>query len=102
MDTLIEVTLVEQDRKKAELYMDKTFREFERLEKIFTGYDTIGEIYKINNCSGKRIKVNTEISYLVNTALTFSEISEGAFDISIWPLIRLWGFGLKSQNVPKV
>lgn len=102
MDTLIEVTLVEQDRKKAELYMDKTFREFERLEKIFTGYDTIGEIYKINNSGGKKMKVNTEIFYLVNTSLTFSEISEGAFDISIWPLIRLWGFGLKSQNVPKV
>ena len=37
--------------------------------------------------------VDSELAQLVATALTISEQSEGAFDITVGPLINLWGFG---------
>ena len=41
-----------------------------------------------------------EILGLVKVALQVSEISEGAFDITTFPLTQLWGFDTKSPRVP--
>ncbi len=101
MDTLIEVTISLDDSKKAEEYMGKVYNELKRIENLFTGYDSTGEIWKINNSNGKRIQINPEVFNLINTSIVFSELSDGAFDITVWPLIQLWGFGQKKhEQVP--
>ncbi|MBI5208082.1 MAG: FAD:protein FMN transferase [Candidatus Firestonebacteria bacterium] len=97
MDTLIEITIIEKNPDKAKICMDKVFNEFKRLEKLFTGYDSTGDVWKINKSGTDRIKVNDEIFKLISTSQAFSEMSEGAFDISVWPLIRLWGFGFEPK-----
>lgn len=44
------------------------------------------------------IKVDKEFFSIVQASQNISEISDGAFDISISPLVDLWGFGPEKRN----
>jgi thiamine biosynthesis lipoprotein len=48
--------------------------------------------------------ISYDFAFLLKTALEVSSISEGAFDITVGPLVNLWGFGpeLKNPEVPGV
>lgn len=59
------------------------------------------EISDINNNAGdKPIKVSEGTFKLVKKAVNFGELSGGAFDISLGPVIKLWGIGTENQRVP--
>lgn len=48
------------------------------------------------------IKVDTDFFNIVRTAQNISKVSQGAFDISISPLVNLWGFGVEKRDaIPK-
>jgi len=42
--------------------------------------------------------VSPETAYVVNTAWEISQLTEGAFDITVAPLVRHWGFGAGSSS----
>ncbi len=45
------------------------------------------------NPSTDRIDVSAEFCAVIDSALAVSRVSNGAFDITIGPLVNLWGFG---------
>ena len=52
------------------------------------------EISRFNNHqSTKGFKVSTEFVKVLNEALNIYQLSNGAFDITVNPLVNLWGFG---------
>lgn len=44
------------------------------------------------------IPLSPELFFVVNKALEISKITEGAFDITVFDLMSLWGFGPKAKN----
>jgi thiamine biosynthesis lipoprotein len=42
--------------------------------------------------------VSEDFAYVISVAQTVAEASDGAFDVTIGPLIELWGFGVRQQN----
>ena len=59
------------------------------------------EIYNINkNAGDKPTKVSEETFALIKKAVSFGELSGGAFDISLGPVIKLWGIGTENQRIP--
>ncbi|MEC9274625.1 MAG: FAD:protein FMN transferase [Candidatus Neomarinimicrobiota bacterium] len=46
-----------------------------------------------NNESTAPFKISNEFSYVVGRALHWAKTTEGAFDITLVPLLYLWGFG---------
>lgn len=50
--------------------------------------------------STEPITVGEEFYYVVNRALYWSQKSNGAFDITVFPLLYLWGFGPGDTGVP--
>jgi len=46
-----------------------------------------------NNESTAPFKISNEFSYVVERALHWAKTTEGAFDITLVPLLYLWGFG---------
>jgi FAD:protein FMN transferase len=62
-------------------------------------YISDSEISRFNNhkdTSG--FKISSEFSKVIKEALRINEISTGAFDITVNPLVNLWGFGSKSKD----
>jgi len=99
MDTYCTVQIY-ANRGLAKRVLDKVFTRLEEIDKKFNVYRPGNELYKFNQ-DGTPIE-DREIVDLVKIALKVSEESSGAFDITIFPLMNLWGFPTRSGVTPHV
>jgi thiamine biosynthesis lipoprotein len=69
---------------------ENVFDEIRRIEKIFSTYDNQSEASILNQ--DKRLsKPSDEFLFIIQKSLQYSELSEGAFDISVQPILDLYG-----------
>lgn len=71
-----------------------------RLEKLFSVTDTESDIYKINSNSGSNVEVSDDTATLIKKANDISAKTNGATDISIYPILKEWGFTTGEYKVP--
>ncbi len=55
-------------------------------------------VSKLNNNSC--MELDEAFNYLFYKALEVSEATDGAFDITVAPLVNAWGFGFKTEELP--
>ncbi len=85
LDTVITITA---DNRQA---VDACFEEILRLEKLLSAYIPDSDIAKINASSvGEQVEVAPETVYLIQKANEYKTLTDGAFDISIKPVVDLW------------
>lgn len=70
----------------------------EQVDAKFNHLDSTSPIYAFNR-DGTPI-TDPEIAGLIETALAVGEGSEGAFDVTVEPLLELWGFYGESPTLP--
>ena len=68
------------------------------IERRVSVTDEGSDIYKVNRDGGGR--VSEETAALVDTALSLGRLTGGAFDVSIYPVVRAWGFTTGDYRVP--
>ncbi len=65
-----------------------------RVNRIMSTYDPESELSRFNaNQSTDWVAASAELIDVVTEALRISRLSDGAFDITVGPLVNLWGFG---------
>lgn len=93
MGSTYSIVLYGQDPREMEAAIDAAFDEVERLDGLLSNYNPHSEWSRVNREAGKMpVRVSPELFQLVSECLEYSRQSEGAFDISVSPLIRTWGF----------
>lgn len=81
--------------------MNKMQAMCDNLDDLLSAYKPDSEIGKINANAGIVPVVVSKVTFgLLKRALYFSEVSHGAFDITIRPEVELWNIGHKEQHVP--
>ena len=77
---------------------------FERLDQIdseFNLNNPDSELNKINSAAGlSEVEVGADLALVLDAALNYAEKSDGAFDPTIGPLVRLWGINTPHAKVP--
>lgn len=64
-------------------------------------YEKTSDVARVNASAGLSPQViHSDTFGLLRRALQFSELSEGAFDITVRPLTQLWGIGKKGDFIP--
>ena len=72
-----------------------------RLERLLSYSDPKSDLARINRAAGERpVEVSPETVEVIQKALDYSSISEGAFDPTVAPLLELWGFREGDYRVP--
>jgi thiamine biosynthesis lipoprotein len=84
-----ELTLWHTDAALARRTILKVRDEIARYERIFSLYDPDSEISRLND-AGVLPRPSPELRFLVEESQRFGTLSEGAFDISVQPLWRLY------------
>jgi thiamine biosynthesis lipoprotein len=97
MDTFITVTVI-AGRGLAGRALDSVFTRLESINRKFNHLDTASPVYAFNT-RGEPI-VDPEVVGLLRKAVEASRVSGGAFDVTVEPLVRLWGFYGDSPAVP--
>lgn len=65
-----------------------------KVNKLMSTYDSNSELSLFNAmAAGASTSVSEELAYVVDKALLISEMSGGEYDVTIGPLVNLWGFG---------
>jgi len=103
MGTKFEITLVTEDSISAKKNINIAIKEISRIENLLSEWISTSKVSEINDNAGiKPIKVNSEIFDLTKKAIFFSQISNGAFDISIAAMDKIWKFDGTMNNIPDI
>ena len=95
LNTVATITLYDVSDEKL---IDECFELCRRYESLFSRTDENSEIYKLNH--REISSVSAETAQLISEGLYYSNLSDGAFDITIEPLSSLWNFSSDSLSVP--
>ncbi|MGD0336375.1 MAG: FAD:protein FMN transferase [Candidatus Omnitrophota bacterium] len=93
MGTFVQVTSPEKEAPEI------VFAEIRRIEALLNRYKEDSEISRLNKIG--RLRVSHETFLVVKKAKEFWAISEGAFDITVAPLVDIWGFNRKDFHIPE-
>ena len=74
------------------------FTEASRIENLLSKYRKDSEISQLNQ--NGRLKVSPDTFYIIKKSKEFWQLSAGAFDITVAPLVDLWGFTNQKHNLP--
>ncbi len=96
MDTYMSITCYGD---KCEEALNASLDEIKRLDELLSVGNEDSEIYAINeNGSGS---LSAETMEMVQKAISLAETTDGAFDITVYPLMELWGFTTGNFVVPE-
>jgi len=71
-------------------------KEFEKLTLLFSTFNPESQISRVNN--NQPVELDSLFVNCFNRSMEISELSGGAFDITVAPLVNAWGFGFKNRQ----
>lgn len=101
MGTVVEITLVGKDEAKLNVAAEAAFSEIKRLEGLMSHYKEDTDVGRINAVAGKEaVHVSSETFEVIETALEVSRLSNGAFDVTMGILGKVWHFTKDDKGEP--
>lgn len=98
MGTAIKVTIYD---KQDEEILDKVFKRIIEIEDLVSINKDNTEITNLNKNAGiKGVKLSEDSFNIIKKGLEYSKLSNGGYDVSIGPLVKLWSIGLPEAKVP--
>lgn len=96
-----DITVVAKDTAIAKQSIEDIISEISRIEYLISDWKSTTQISDVNRNAGiKPVKVDPEVFELTERALYFSEITNGAFDISFAAMDRIWKFDGSMKQMP--
>ena len=81
--------------------IDAAFAEVARIDALLSNYRAESEWSEVNRRAAEApVRVTSELFQLLVKCMDYSRKSEGAFDIAVGPLMKLWGFYKGSGRLP--
>ena len=82
----------------ADAGIERAVQEITRLESLWSVSVSESEISQINRTGSARVSEDTK--NVIDTAIGISKAADYAFDITIYPVVKAWGFTTAKHRVP--
>jgi thiamine biosynthesis lipoprotein len=93
MGTIFTVAVYGRDRTFLSEVVEQVFEEVDRLDEQMSNYKPESELSTINReAAGHPVIVEPGLFHLLEICVQRSEQTDGAFDITVGPLMKSWGF----------
>lgn len=101
MGTWAALTIVTSDSARVADSALSALEVFHDVDSLMSNWTETSEVARINREAGRRmIEIDPEVADVIAYALATAAASDGAFDITVEPLVRLWGFLGGERRVP--
>ena len=101
MGTLFTITLYATNEVSAQAAADAAFVKVAALNQTMTDYDPESELMRLcRQPVGQPVPVNAELFEILAESRRVAELSEGAFDPTIGPVVRLWRRARRTETLP--
>lgn len=102
MGSAFELLIVDQDESWARALLQQGVAEIKRIEYLLTEFKPDSTTSRLNQNAGiQPIRVEPEVYELLERCLHISRLSQGAFDITVGPLKKLYNFKKGSVLLPE-
>jgi thiamine biosynthesis lipoprotein len=89
MGTLVSISALGPSKDEAEQAIGRAFEEMDRLIGIFSRFDASSAVSHLND-GGRLDSPPPEFSHVVSRSLDYHELSHGAFDITVAPVVDMF------------
>jgi thiamine biosynthesis lipoprotein len=80
---------------------EQAFEEVRRLDRMLSNYRPDSELSQVNRLAAKGpVAVSEEMFGLLAACAEYGRLSEGTFDVTVGPLMKVWGFYRGSGRLP--
>jgi len=101
MGTSVQVRTIGGDEAASRAAIDEAFASFAEIDRLMSNYREDSELALVNRRAAAAAVGVTDATFSVlDAARRVSAASNGAFDVTVGPLVRLWGFHDKTPHLP--
>lgn len=97
MDTVMDFSVYGSSAEEA---IDASIEEIYRIEDLLSCTIEDSLISSINESNGQAVEITDEVKELLQDAMWLSRATDGAFDITVAPIVSAWGFRDKNYRIP--
>ena len=102
MGTTFRIVLYAADEASASKAAKAAFARVAELNAIMSDYQPTSELMKLcEKAGGSPVEVSVDLYEVLQKAQAFAKLTDGAFDISISPVVRLWRKARRTCVMPK-
>ena len=102
MGSTFSLVLYGRDRAKIQQAGEAAFAEAQRLDQELSNYQRDSELTYVNRLAADHpVKITPELFQLLSACAKYSRQSEGAFDLTVGPLMKAWGFYKDTGSLPR-
>lgn len=99
LDTPCKITIYDKAKNES---LDKAFQVLKNIQDKMNVNQEDSEVSKINQNAGVAfVKVSDETFYVIKEGKKYGELTNGKFDISIGPIVKLWGINTDHARLPQ-
>lgn len=101
MGTILTITAYAENEGTAKNAIAAAHQEIERINGLMSVWDSNSPLSILNRTAASHpVTTDAETFALIKTALKYSDLTGGMYDITAGPLIRLWGFFSQNKDAP--
>lgn len=100
MGSTFSIAAFGSDRSSLSATVESALEEARRLDRMLSNYRPDSEWSAVNKNAAQGVTVSQELFDLLAACVRYSQRSEGTFDITVGPLMRVWGFYKGSGRMP--
>ena len=101
MGTEFKILLYAPDQETADKAAAAAFARIASLDATMTDYQPTSELMRLcAKSGGDPVPVSDELFFVLSQAQETSRISDGAFDVTVGPVVRLWRLARRTQRMP--
>src|SRR5579884_731169 len=101
MGTRFKIILYAPDRAAADAAAREAFARVATLDAIMSDYRPDSELMRLcRKAGGDPVPVSEELFFVLSRGQEVSRLSDGAFDVTVGPVVHLWRLARRSERLP--
>lgn len=101
MGTYFKIIMYADDRQKAIEIARAAYDSVSALNQVLSDYLPASEVSQLNNApAGKNIAMSNSLYTAIDKSIELSKLTNGAFDITVGPVVKLWREARKENALP--
>jgi thiamine biosynthesis lipoprotein len=101
MGTKFRILVYAPEKAKADKASKAAFERIAELDRIMSDYQATSELMRLcAKAGGDPVPVSEELFLVLTKAQEVSKLSDGAFDVTVGPVVKLWRRARRTQKLP--
>jgi thiamine biosynthesis lipoprotein len=101
MGVPVRILVYAREKEAANTAVHAAFDRIRQLNLIFSDYDEDSEISRlVRSAPGQPVQVSSDLASVLAESLDLSRRCEGAFDVTVGPLVALWRSSRRTKRLP--